>query len=131
MQTNIAFLTSSQCRTKSCYRQKYNSRRRLRISETSPEILRIFRYQEKDELRLFSLKTFLSNEVTRNHDTFHVSLLKPYTDDMFCREPQPEPAVLFDDGHEEFAVEKYSLIENTCYTQEHHKIESYADRENK
>ncbi len=40
------------------------------------------------------------------HDTFHVSHLKPYTEDLFCGEPQPEPAVLFDDGIEEFTVEK-------------------------
>ncbi len=40
------------------------------------------------------------------HDTFHVSHLKPYTEDLSCREPQPEPAVLFDDGYAEFTVEK-------------------------
>ncbi len=40
------------------------------------------------------------------HGTFHVSLLKLYTEDHFGREPQPEPAGLFDHGHEEFALEK-------------------------
>ncbi len=40
------------------------------------------------------------------HDTFHVSLLKPYVADTFDRDPAPEPAMIFADGHQEFEVEK-------------------------
>ena len=41
----------------------------------------------------------------RIHDTFHVSLLKPFVEDPFARDPAPEPAIEFPDGHQEYEVE--------------------------
>ena len=40
------------------------------------------------------------------HNTFHVSLLKPFVEDPFTRDPAPEPAVHFADGHVEYEVEE-------------------------
>ncbi len=89
-------LTSSLWTTRSGYRQKSIPRRRLWIPKTSPEILWTFRYQEKINDVSFSARNFLKPMKVRGiHDIFHVTLLKTYTADLFCREPQPEPAVLF------------------------------------
>ncbi len=47
------------------------------------------------------------------HDTYHVSLLKPYVDDTFDRDPAPEPAMIFADGHQEFEVEQCGVLKRT------------------
>ncbi len=56
---------------------------------------------------------------------------KPIQQTFFCRQPQPEPAVLFDDGPEEFTVEKIlSHQKQRGKLQYLIKKESYADHEN-
>ena len=40
------------------------------------------------------------------HNAFHVSLLKPYYKDSFDRDEPPPPPIQFDDGHQEYEVEK-------------------------
>ena len=40
------------------------------------------------------------------HNAFHVSLLRPNIEDTFERDPSQVPAVIFDDGQQEFEVEK-------------------------
>ena len=39
------------------------------------------------------------------HNAFHVSLLKPFVEDVFQRDPAPELAVQFADGTKEYEVE--------------------------
>ncbi len=65
------------------------------------------------------------------HDTFHVSLLKTYTDDPLSHEPQPEQDIIFSDGHE-FAVEKHSLSsEKTRLTPVYHQTSCFYSLSNR
>jgi hypothetical protein len=43
---------------------------------------------------------------TRMHPVFHVSLLKPYQEDQFSRQPPPPPPIVTDDGITEHEVER-------------------------
>ena len=45
-------------------------------------------------------------KLRRIHDTFHVSLLKPYVEDTFGRNQDPPPPLQFADGHQEYEVEE-------------------------
>ena len=40
------------------------------------------------------------------HNTFHVSLLKPYASDIFDRYPEKAPTIRYADGHEENEIEE-------------------------
>ena len=65
------------------------------------------------------------------HDAFHVSLLKPFVEDTFQRDPAPEPAVHFADGHQEYEVEAIlSHRKRRGKIQYLVKWKGYADHEN-
>ncbi len=78
-----------------------------------PKICRPFVIKKKVNDVSFRLEISEPVKLRGIHDIFHVRHLKPYTQDLFCREPQPEPAVLFDDFLKKVQSNKYYLIEKT------------------
>ena len=65
------------------------------------------------------------------HDSFHVSLLKPYIWDSFKRNPAPLPPLHLRDGHEEYEVEEI-LAERRKYGKKQFLIKwkNYPSHEN-
>ena len=85
-----------------------------------------------EKINQFTFRLKLSGPVRARgiHDAFHVSILKPYTEDPFARYPRPEPAIKFADGHEEFEVEKIvAHRERRRKTQYLVKWKGYGDHE--
>lgn len=65
------------------------------------------------------------------HDTFHVSLLKPYVADTFNRHPEKDPPVRYADGHEEYEVEEILNHRKKRGKQQYLiKWKNYPDHEN-
>ncbi len=88
------------------YEESINPRR-IRYEKTTPKnIVGLSSSKKKINDVAFSLELSEPMKQKGIHDTFHVSLLKPYVDDKFDRDPAPEPAMIFADGHQEFEVEQ-------------------------
>ena len=65
-------------------------------------------------------------------NAFHVSLFKPFVQDPFSRDLEPEPAVMFADGFKENEVEAiFSHRKRRGNTRYLVKWKGYADHENK
>ena len=57
--------------------------------------------------------------------------MKPFVEDQFVRDPQPEPAVMFADGHQEYEIEPIlSHKKRRGKTQYLVKWKGFADHEN-
>ena len=65
------------------------------------------------------------------HNSFHVSLLRPFVPDKFQRDPLPEPAILLDNGEQEYEVEAI-LDDKRIRNKPHYlvKWKGYPDHEN-
>ena len=96
-----------------------------------PKFCGPFTIKEKINNVTFRLEISAPMKARRIHDAFHVSLLKPFAEDPFQRDPQPEPAITITDGHDEYEVEQIlAHRKRRGKTQYLVKWKGYADHEN-
>ena len=75
------------------------------IKKLHPKFCGPFLIKEKINDVCFKLELSEAMRAKRIHDSFHVSLLKPYEEDPFKRSEVKKPEILFPDGHVEYEVE--------------------------
>ena len=97
----------------------------------NPKFCGPFKITQKINDVTFRLKLSEPMIARRIHDTFHVSLLKPFKDDLFERYESPLPPVHIQDGIEEYEVEKI-LATKKIRGKSHFlvKWKGYGDHEN-